>query len=141
MLLHSLLVTGLLALLAGFIAAELRWRWLRFLSFTLGALAIMPTNWGTPQDFAKQWLAQAIFLAVLVFGIRRIMRFNLLGAFSVAACLKLVTAIAELAVQPDPFYRSNGYAMILLLMALLAGPLSLWRLRMTPDSARAGASP
>ena len=139
-LLHSLLVTGVVALLAGFIAAELRWRWLRFLSFILGALTIMPTNWGTPQDFAKQWLAQATFLAVVVFGIRRIMRFNLLGAFLVAACLTLVTAIGELTVQPEDFYRANGYATILLLIVVLAWPLSLWRLRMSPGNARLGAS-
>jgi hypothetical protein len=138
-LLHGLLVTGIVALLASFIAAELRWRWLRFLSFLLGVLAIMPTNWGSPLDFAKQWLAQAIFLAVIVFGVRRVMRFNLLGCFLVAACLALASVAGELSTQPDSFYRANGYAVILLLLLLLAWPLWFWRLRSGSRSFQRGS--
>jgi hypothetical protein len=129
-LLHSLMLTGLVALVTSFISAQLRARWMRFLMFLLGALALTVvsggSSWGSPADFAKQWLAQAIFLGVLVFGVRRVMRFNLLGCFLVLAILALVGDAAALLAQPDPFYRANGYAVVLLLVLLLAWPFFAW---------------
>ena len=128
---HSLMVTGLVALAASFIAAQLRARWMRFLTFFLGALALIPlsggASWGSPVDFAKQWLMQAIFLGVLVFGVRRVMRFNIVGCFLVLAILALLGDAAALLAQPDPFYRANGYAVVLLLVLLLAWPFFAWR--------------
>ena len=84
-LLHSLLFTGTAALIASFIASQLRAPWLRILVFLLATLALMPNNWGSPADFVKQWLAELILLSVLVFGVRYVMRFNLLGCFLVLA--------------------------------------------------------
>jgi hypothetical protein len=126
-LLHSLMLTGLVALATSFIAAQLRARWMRFPAFLLGALAIVGSSWGSPGDFAKQWLAQAIFLGVIVFGVRRVMRFNILGCFLVLAILALVGDAAALLAQPDAFYRANGYAVVLLVVLLLAWPLVAWR--------------
>ncbi len=126
-LLHSLVLTGTVALIASFIAAQLRARWMRFLAFLLGVLAITGSGWGSPADFAKQWLAQAIFLAVVVFGVRRVMRFNILGCFLVLAILALVGDAATLLPQPNAFYRANGYAVVLMLVLLLAWPFVAWR--------------
>jgi hypothetical protein len=87
----------------------------------------MPNNWGSPADFAKQWLAELILLSVLVFGVRYVMRFNLLGCFLVLASTALVSAAAELLGQADRFYRLNGYGIVVVLLLLLAGPLLAWR--------------
>jgi membrane protease YdiL (CAAX protease family) len=122
-LLRSLFYTGIVALFASFIAAELRPRWLRFSLFLLGALSLTGGDWGNPADLAKQFLVKAILLAVMIFGIRRIMRFNILGCFLVLAGTSLLAGVAELLRQPDAFYRANGYALLLALFLLLAWPL------------------
>ena len=126
---HSLLYTGMVALVASFVAAQLRARWLRFLVFLLGALAMLGSSWGSPADFAKQLLAQMIVLAVYLFGVRRVMRFNIFGCFLVLAILSLVSDAAELLGQPDSFYRANGYGVVFALVLLLAWPFLAWRMR------------
>jgi hypothetical protein len=80
-------------------------------------------------DLAKQFIAEAILLGVIVFGVRRVMRFNVLGGLLVVACLALVGAAAQLLAQPDGFYRTNGYVAVLVTGLLLAWPLSVWRMR------------
>ena len=139
-LIHSLTFTGIVALAASFLAAQWRARWLRFLLFLLGALAMAGSSWGSPADFAKQWLAQAIFLGVIVFGVRRVMRFNVLGCFLVLAVLSLVAEAGELLPQPDAFYRANGYAVVLLLVLLLAWPFFAWRRHSGSSDAKRGAA-
>ena len=124
---HSLLYTGIAALAASFIAAQLRARWIRFLAFILGVLAVVGSNWGNPADLAKQWLAQAILTSVVILGIRRVMRFNILGGFLALAIISLVGDAAELLAQPDTFLRGNGYMVVLFLVVLLAWPLLAWR--------------
>ena len=87
------------------------------------------SDWGNGTDFAKQFVAAAILLAVIVFGVMRVMRFNVLGGILVVACLSLLGAAAQLLAQPDAFYRTNGYAVVLAIGLLLALPFSAWRLR------------
>ncbi|MGC0772773.1 MAG: CPBP family intramembrane glutamic endopeptidase [Candidatus Acidiferrum sp.] len=128
-LISSLFYTGLIAFVAAFVASMLRARWLRFLLFLLGALYLAGSGWGNGADFAKQFLAGAILLGVLVFGVRRVMRFNVLGCLLVVACMSLLGAAAQLLRQPAAFYRTNGYVVALLLILLLAWPLSVWRMR------------
>ena len=128
-LISSLFYTGLIAFVAAFVASVLRARWQRFLLFLLGALALAGSGWGGGADFAKQFLAGAILLGVLVFGVRRVMRFNVLGCLLVVACLSLLGAAAQLLGQPDAFYRTNGYAVVLMMGVLLAWPLAAWRMR------------
>jgi membrane protease YdiL (CAAX protease family) len=139
-LLHSLMLTGVVALAASFVAAQLRARWMRFLAFLLGALSMVGGDWGSPADFAKQWLAQAIFLGVIVFGVRRVMRFNIMGCFLVVALLALVSAAAELLPQPDAFYRANGYAVVTMLLLLLAWPFVAWRMSAGNSEGAPGSS-
>jgi len=136
--LRGLLLTGLVAASATFIAAQVRQLGLRLLLFLVGALALVGGSWGSPSDFAKQFLARLILLSVLVFGVRYVMRFNILGCFLIVASISLFGGAAELLSQPDSFYRANGYAVLLALVLLFAWPFIAWR---TGDSARAVATP
>jgi hypothetical protein len=119
---HALLVTAVLVLGGAFLGAELRVRWLRLLLF-FAVAATFVSSYGSPADFLKQFLAQAILLAVVIFGIRSVVRFNLLGLFLVAACTTLFAGASELLAQPDTFYRNNGYILLFALVMLLAWPL------------------
>jgi membrane protease YdiL (CAAX protease family) len=128
-LLVGLLVAGVVAFLAAFVGGVARSRWLKFLLFQLGALYLTGSNWGNGVDFAKQFIAAAILLSVIVFAVRRLIRFNVLGYVLIAACVSLLGATAQLLGQLDAFYKTNGYAALLLLILLLAWPLAVWRMR------------
>jgi hypothetical protein len=128
-LISSLFLTGVVAFIAAFVASVLRARWLRFALFLLGAMFLTGSGWGNGMDFAKQFLAAAILLSVIVFAVRRVIRFNVLGCFLAVALLTLLAAAAQLLGQPDAFYRANGYAMIVMMLLLLAWPLWVWRMR------------
>jgi hypothetical protein len=95
----------------------------------VGALAITSGNWGSPSDLVKQFLVRLILLIVLVFGVRWVMRFNLLGCFLVLAGTSLFGGAAELLAQPDSFYRTNGYGVLGALVLLFAWPLVAWRMQ------------
>jgi hypothetical protein len=125
----GLLIAGLIALLAAFVGAVVQARWLRVLLFLLGALYLTGNGWGDGRDFAKQFLAEAIVLAVIVIAVMRIVRFNVLGYFLVVACLSLLGAATQLLTQPDPFYRTNGYSLLLMIGLLLAWTLFMWKTR------------
>jgi hypothetical protein len=127
-LLRGLFYAGVIALLASFIAAEVHPRWLRFSLFLLGTLALVGGNWGNPADLAEQFLAKAILLAVVIFGVRRIMRFNILGCFLIVAGTFSLAGASELLGQPDAFYRVNGCAVLVALFLLLAWPFAAWRM-------------
>ena len=129
--LRGLMYTGLVALAGSFVTDQIKQRWLRLLVFLGAALAMVGSNWGTPADFAKQFLAEAVLLALLVFGVRRVMRFNILGCFLVVTGTSLLAGAAKLLSQPDAFYRANGYAVVFMLVALLAWPVVAWRARTT----------
>jgi hypothetical protein len=122
-LIRGLMLTGLIALLASFVAAFIKQPWLRILLFLGVALSMVGNNWGTPADYAKQFLAAAIPLAVIVFGVVRVVRFNMLAYFLIVAALALVGGAGNLIAQPDGFYRANGYVVLLILAALLVWPL------------------
>jgi len=123
---HGLFWTGLVAMVASFVAAQVSKTAQRVLLFVLGVLASTGGNWGTPADFAKQFLAQAILLGVIVCGVRYIMRFNILGCFLVLAGAELLGAGLQLVTQPNSHYRGNGYGVLLALALLFAWPCYLW---------------
>src|ERR1700719_2327034 len=64
-LLRTLMYTGLVALCASFVATNVKQPWLRLPLFLGAALATVGTAWGTPADFAKQFLAGALLLGLL----------------------------------------------------------------------------
>jgi hypothetical protein len=125
--LRGLMVSGVLLLGGALLGAELRVRWVRLMLFFAVAAALV-TNWGSPADYLKQFLASAILLAVVIIGMRRLVRFNLLGLFLVVVCTALLGSASELVAQPNAFYRANGYAILAALVLLLALPLVGWRL-------------
>jgi hypothetical protein len=126
-LLRTLMSTGLVALCASFLATNAKQPWLRFILFLAGALATVGTAWGTPADFGKQFLAGALLLGLLVFGVTRVVRFNLLGYFLVVTGTSLLAAAAKLVSQPDTFYQGNAYAVLVILAGLLVWPLAAMR--------------
>jgi membrane protease YdiL (CAAX protease family) len=123
--LRALLFAGVIATLGGFVAAHCKPAALRAALFVMGSLALVG-GWGSPADFAKQWIAKAIFLAVVVYGVTRIARFNLLGYFLVIAIPALLVGAVELLSQPNGFYRQQGYLCVVALLALLAWPGLKW---------------
>jgi membrane protease YdiL (CAAX protease family) len=125
-LLRSLLDTGVVALAASFVAGQIRAIWLRALVFAVGALALMPGNWGSAADFVKQWVAELMLLGVIVLGVRYVMRFNILGCFLVVALTALGSAAGALVQQPDVFYRWNGYAVLIAVLLLLVWTFFQW---------------
>src|SRR6202030_1893421 len=120
---RSLFYTGLVAAVASFVAAQIRQPGLRVLIFLLGALALTGGNWGSAADLAQGLLTQLIQLSVLAFGVRYVMRFNILG------CFLIIGGASELLSQPDSFYRANGYAVLLVLVLIFAWPCVAWRMR------------
>jgi len=130
-LIRCLFLTGVVCLLVSFFAAEVRPFWLRISLFLLGAFSLVGNNWGNPADLAKLFFSRAILLAVLIVGVSRIMRFNILGCFLALAVTTLLAGVIELMGQPNAFYRANGYAVLLALFLLLAWPLVAWRIRST----------
>ena len=132
---HGLFMTGAVAAVAAFVAAQVRQTWLRFLLLLGGALALVGGGWGDPADLGKQFLARLILLAVLAFGVQYVMRFNVLGCFLVVAGTSLFAGAAELLAQPDSFYRMNGFAVLLMLVLLFAWPLASWRLHRATTAA------
>ena len=128
-LMHGLFMAGIVAAVASFVAAHVRQPVLRISLLVAGALALTGGGWGSPADLGKQFLGRLILLSVLVFGVQRLMRFNILGCFLVAASTSLVSGAGELLGQPDSFYRANGYIVLLALVLLFVWPLAAWRLR------------
>jgi len=123
--LRGLLFTGLIALTAGFIAARCKSSAVRVVLFVLGSLA-MTGGWGSPADFLKQWIANAIFLGIVVFGVTRVARLNLMGYFLVLAISALMLGTIELASQTNHFYRHQGILCGVALVVLLMWPLTSW---------------
>ncbi|HEY6267087.1 MAG TPA: type II CAAX endopeptidase family protein [Candidatus Acidoferrum sp.] len=127
-LLRGLIFTGFVAAIAAFFAAQVRQPGLRLLLLLVGALALTGGNWVNPGALVKQFLLRLILVGVLVFGVRWVMRFNILGCFLVVAGTSLVGGATELLSQPDQFYRTNGYAVLTALVLLFAWPFFAWQL-------------
>jgi hypothetical protein len=123
--LRGMLFTGLIALVAGFIAARCKSTTIRVLLFVLASLA-MTGGWGSAADFVKQWMLSAIFLAIVVLGVARAVRLNLLGYFLVLAISTLLMGIVELLPQPNRFYHVQGIACVAALALLVVWPVAAW---------------
>jgi hypothetical protein len=126
---HGLFMTGVVAAVAAFVAAQVRQSWLRILLLVGCALALVGGSWGSTADFGRVFFSKLILLAVIAFGVRYVMRVNVLGCFLIFAGTSLFGGAAELLAQPDSFYRMNGYAVLLMLVLLFAWPLAAWHLR------------
>jgi hypothetical protein len=125
-LIHSLFLTGVVAAVAAFVANKIPQAWLRVLLFLGAACGFVGGSWGNPADLAKQYLAELILLGAIVLGVRYIMRFNLLGCFLVLMVSAVIDGASKLLGQHETFYRANGYAVLSVLVLLLAWPLVAW---------------
>jgi hypothetical protein len=124
-LLRGLFVTGAIAASAGFVMARGKSTTQRVVLFMLASLALVG-GWGGPADFARQWVAKAVFLAVVVFGVSRVARLNLLGYFLVLAIPATLLGAVEMLSQPNSFYHQQGMLCLVALGVLLALPVLGW---------------
>jgi len=124
---------------AAFVAACIPQRWLRALLFIGGALALVGGGWGNAADYVQQFSVALVLLAVIVLGVRYVMKFNLLGCFLVIFTSTALGALPELLGQDVMFYRTNAYAGLAVLLALFAWPLLAWISSSSPSPSSAAS--
>lgn len=117
---------GIVGLFAAFIAAYIRPAWMRAGLVILYA-ALIATNVAAPGAFFREAAFRLVVAVVVWFGVSRVVRFNMLGYFLLAATITLVPDVAELLRQPNPYFHANGYAVLACALAILAWPLVLWK--------------
>ena len=135
----GLLLTASVGLAAGFIACHLQQRWMRS-ALLLGAALALVGDWGSPADFAKRLLIEIVLLGVVWLGVQKVVRFNPLAYFLLAALPGLVMAAAELLQQPNTLFRANGWLAAGAAVVLVAWPLVAMRTASPDRTASAAAS-
>lgn len=120
--LGPLFLCGVIAVGSGFVARYARAAWMQAGMIVLLALA-RTSDWGSPADYAKKLVVNLIFVSLVWLGVSRLVRFNLMAYFLLAATLALLPLSLQLLAQPNTFYRANGGAALIVLAALLAWPL------------------
>lgn len=122
----SLLSAAGIAVLSGFIAVRMKPLWLRLSLWVVATIAMM-NGWGSPGDFAQQFLIHAATILVFWWGVTKIVRFNLLGYFLLMATLMLFGEGTALLRQPNSYLHHNGVMVLSALLLLLLWPLVAWR--------------
>jgi len=124
---HALMFSAIIAAIAGFIAACVKSWTIRILIFLIGA-ATLVGDWGSAGDYAQKYLLNCVLLGAIVFGVRWIAKFNLLGIFLVLMSTSLLSAALPLLKQQNSFYRGNAYAILAALLVLLGWPFLKWQM-------------
>ncbi len=122
----AFVMAGFIGLAAGLIAAYVRPAWMRAALLVLVAV-LMTTNVASPGAFFREVFVHLATVLVLWFGVTRLVRFNVLGYFLLAAMLSLAPSAIELLQQPNAYFHANGYAVVGFAIAILAWPLMRWR--------------
>ncbi len=122
----AFLTVGILGLAAGLIAAYVRRPWMQVGLMVLYAV-LMATNVATPGAFLREAAFHLVAVAALWYGVTRIVRFNVLGYFLLAAMLALVPGAIDLLEQPNAYFHANGYAVVAFAIAMLGWPLTRWQ--------------
>jgi hypothetical protein len=126
----SILITGIVGLLVGLIALYVRPMWIR-VGIVILAAALLATNVASPRAFSSVAAFYLLAIFVLTLGVTRLVRFNVMGYFLLVAIVWLVPAAFELLEQPNSYFRANGYAVIVIALAILPWPLVHWRRKIT----------
>ena len=119
-------IAGLVALAAALIAAYVRPLWMRA-GLAVVVAVLLATNVATPGAFLRDAAFHLLTIAVLWLGVTRVVRFNVMGYFLLAAMIVLAPGAIELLKQPNAYFHANGYAIAAFALGLLAWPLLLWR--------------
>ncbi len=122
----SFFTLGVAGLAAGLIAVYVRPRWMRAGLLLLYAV-LMATNVATARGFLRETAFNLVLVTALWFGVTRIIRFNMLGYFLLAAMTALVPGVIQLIEQLNPYFHVNGYAVIAFAIAMFAWPFIFWR--------------
>ena len=122
----AFVMAGFIGLAAGLIAAYVRPVWMRAVLLVFVAVQ-MTTNVASPAAFFRDAAIHLVIVLVLWYGITRLVLFNVLGYFLLAAMLSLVPSAIELLQQPNSYFHANGYAVVAIAIAILAWPLLRWR--------------
>jgi len=121
----GLIALGLIGLTVGLIAAYVRPVWMRAALVVLVALLIT-TDVATPGAFLRDAAFHLVTVAVIWLLVTRIVRFNVMGYFLLAAMISVVPVAVELLQQPNAYFRMNGYAVVAFVLVLAGWPLLSW---------------
>jgi len=117
----ALFIAAAIALAAGFLGNYARTAWIQYAFLVLTAL-VLAGRGGSGEDFAKNFLLELILVTVVWWGVRKLFRFNVAAYILTVVALSVVRSAISLLSQPQEFYRWNGYALFVLLAAVLAWP-------------------
>jgi hypothetical protein len=95
--------------------------------FALLCAVLLAANVATPGSFLRDAAFHLVAIIAIWFGVTRIVRFNVMGYFLLAAIVALAPGAMEMLDQPNPYFHANGYVVIAFALAVLAGPLIHWR--------------
>ena len=123
--LRSFLITGMVAIVVALIAQYIRPRWERAALVILVAM-LTATNAATLGTFLREAAFNAVVFAAAWFGVKHILRFNVLGYLLLAAMTELIPDAIELLTQPNRYFHGNGYAVIAFAAAIVAWTLVPW---------------
>ncbi len=121
----GVLGVAFIGLAAGFVACHIRGKWAPW-ALIVGAALAATGDWGSAADFARQFAMRLVLVVILWVGVRRLVQFNMMGYFLVAAVPGLLSAGAVLIKQPNSFFRMNGWAVMIGAVVLLAWPVMAW---------------
>jgi hypothetical protein len=122
----ALLLSAIVAALAGFIAVSVRNRWVQALFILAAAFARMGSS-QSGAAFVRNFLLELGMLCLAWWGVSRIVRFNLLAYFLLAAAISFVSEGSSLFAQPDSYLHANGAAVFGACALLLLWPFLAWR--------------
>jgi membrane protease YdiL (CAAX protease family) len=122
----AFVTAGFIGLATGLIAAYVRPAWMRAALLALVAV-LMTSNVTTFASFLREAAVHLVVIFILWYGVTRIVRFNVLGYFLLAAMLALIPSALGLLQQPNPYFHANAYAVMAFAIGILAWPFVRWQ--------------
>lgn len=122
---RGLLLSAVIAAIGGFFASYVKSWTIRIPIFFIAAAAFVG-DWESVTDFVQKYVFSLILLAVLFFGVSKIVRLNLLGLFLTIFSTSLLVPALALLGQPNGALHKGGYAVIAIVLVALGWPLMKW---------------